>query len=445
MDAFIQKLRTFASRTAIISDEKAYLFNDLLVAISMHYQNISEQIHPGGVVLLQYKLSFEGLSLMLALYLNKNIIVPVAEDSEETETRAVVSGAQYRIYNCNNTPLIEKHQYHGKSDLYDVIRNEGHAGLVLFSSGITGTPKGMVHDLDNLMYPFLNKKSRISNFMALLMFDHIGGLNTVFNALYSGAILTIPVNHHPDTICKSIQLYKVNILPASPTMLNLLLISGACSMYDLSSLKIITYGTEPMPEGLLRRLNETFNGVRFLQTFGTSETGISQISSKSSASNRLKFDDPMTEYKIVDGELWIKSHTMIKGYLNASMEQFTDDGWFKSGDLAEIDKEGYYTITGRINEVINVGGLKVSPAEVESAIMEVPSVADCLVYGEKSPVTGNIVAARIQLNDNSKEFNNAAEIRMYLRARLDRYKIPVKIRFVESIGHNVRFKKIRRT
>jgi acyl-CoA synthetase (AMP-forming)/AMP-acid ligase II len=75
--------------------------------------------------------------------------------------------------------------------------------------------------------------------------------------------------------------------------------------------------------------------------------------------------------------------------------------------------------------------------------MEMSSVADCLVYGEKSPVTGNIVVARIQLKNNSKEYNSPVEIRNFLRTRLDRYKIPVKIRFVESIGHNDRLKKIR--
>ena len=147
----------------------------------------------------------------------------------------------------------------------------------------------------------------------------------------TGALLVVPENRDPETVAQSIQDHSVKLLPASPTFLNLFLMSGVPNKYDLSSVRYITYGTEPMPESLLNRIKESFPDTALIQTFGTSETGISQTISRSSTSTLIKFDDPNTEYKIVEGELWLKSKSQILGYLNHNMSRFTEDGWFMTG------------------------------------------------------------------------------------------------------------------
>ena len=445
MDKFIDKLLLYDDRVSLIYKDKSITYLELVVKIKSLHKFIKETIPEGGVVLLNSGLSIESIVYFFALFLNRNIIVPVADmNSEEVKNRILISSADFIIRISSSGLEIEQNETTDTlPEIYQEIENNRHPGLVLFSSGITGTPKGMVHDLFILMSPFLTKKAKNISFMAMLMFDHIGGLNTVFSALFSGATLVIPENRDPYTVCNLIEKHKVGVLPASPTMLNLILMSGAFQKFDLNSIRVITYGTEPMPEGLLLKLNNAFPKVRFIQTFGTSETGITQISSKSSSSIRLKFDDPETDYKIVEGELWIKSKTVIKGYLNAEMDQFTPEGWFKTGDLADAGDDGYFIITGRKNEIINVGGLKVYPQEVESVLMEIPIIANCLVYGEKNPITGNIVLAKVQLTGSVDKTNALTEIRSYLRSRLDRYKIPLKIHFVGTIDHNDRFKKIR--
>ena len=117
-----------------------------------------------------------------------------------------------------------------------------------------------------------------------------------------------------------------------------------------------------MPQSLLQRIKETFPKTKLIQTFGTSETGISQTTSRSSTSTLIKFDDSNTEYKIVDGELWLRSKSQILGYLNHEMSRFTEDRWFKTGDLLEHatqeEGEGFFRIVGRKQEIINVGGEK---------------------------------------------------------------------------------------
>jgi len=445
MDAIIEKFSSYAQRTALIYKEEAYTYSDFVSKILQWQNSLNEIIPEGATVILNSGLSIQSISCFFALALNRNIIIPVTITTpDELKNKAAISGAEFIIRLNEDGSKIHPIDVGAiKSVLLHDILKEKHPGLILFSSGITGTPKGMVHDLMVLIRPFLVKKKKSVNFMAMLLFDHIGGLNTIFSALFSGAVLTIPADRTPFTICSEIERHHVEVLPASPTMLNLILISGAYQQFDLSSIRAITYGTEPMPEGLLIKLNQAFPRARFMQTFGTSETGISQITSKSSSSIKLRFNDPDTEYKIVDGELWIKSKTVIKGYLNADMHQFTVDGWFKTGDLAEIDEEGFFTISGRKNELINVGGLKVLPQEVESVLMEMPIIENCIVYGEKHPITGNIVVAKVQVREDVEKSNCSSQIRSYLRTRLDRYKVPVKIHIVDSIDYNDRYKKIR--
>lgn len=453
LDSLKHKFEIYGNRTAIISNAVYYTYNQLLKGIFTNYQSLKSDIPEGSITILKGGFDFDSICTLFALALNKNIIVPVTETSvAEVNQRIAVSGADFEIDVSGNGMTIRKTDLSVPSNqLIDSLKDNKHSGIILFSSGITGEPKAMVHNFDHFIESYLERKVKNLNFMALLLFDHIGGLNTLMTSIFSGAVITIPSSKEPETICAESEKYKVNILPASPTMLNLILISGAHLRYDLSSIKIITYGTEPMPEGLLLKLNSAFPRTRFMQTYGTSETGISKMSSKSSSSLKVKFDDPDTEYKIVDNELWIKSKTTIIGYLNSSMDRFTEDGWFKTGDLVEIDNEGYINITGRNNEVINVGGLKVLPQEVESVLMSIPEIDNCIVYGEENAITGNIVVADIQLKksvETSQSLIDEREARLliknYCREKLERYKIPVKLKFVEVIEYNERYKKIRK-
>ena len=124
----------------------------------------------------------------------------------------------------------------------------------------------MVHNLEKLLSNYEAKKAKEMNFLVFLMFDHIGGLNTLFNCLSMGVSITIPSNRNPIDISKLIQQYKINVLPASPTFLNLMLIGDVFENFDFSSLKMVSYGTEAMPESLLFKsdrfkLLKTFVGI----------------------------------------------------------------------------------------------------------------------------------------------------------------------------------------
>ena len=442
MSFILEKFKSFNSKNAIVFEDRIYTYEEFVKQIKDYKDILDKHNISSKVVVILGDYSFYNLALFFALYENKNIIVPITSNIKKVQDDFIEeSFCQTIIKTDEKNLLIQNLKTTFSHNMIDNLREKNSSGLILFSSGSTGKPKAMVHNLDTLIDSFKDKKEKSMNMLVFLMFDHIGGLNTVFNALCMGACLIIPKIKDAKTICELIEKYKIMVLPSSPTFLNLILISEEYKNYDLSSLRMITYGTETMPQSLLLKLKEVFPKVKFLQTFGTSETGISTTSSKSSNSLFMKLEDINGEYKIVENELWLRSKTQVLGYLNASMDSFTSDGWFKTGDLVEVDGE-YIKIIGRAKEVINVGGQKVLPAEVESIILEMEEISDCMVYGEKNAITGQTVVCDVVLNKNIE--NIKKRVRVFCKDRLDAYKIPTKVNVVDKTNFSDRFKKIRR-
>ncbi len=447
MNWIINQIEENGDQIAIVFEDKSYTYCQLAEQIKEYHEEIKSKLvrNKHNIVGIVSDYSFESIALFFALHEHKKIIVPITTKTElEISERLKISGCDCSIYINDKDLIISKFENIGEiNPLVKDLQNNNHSGLILFSSGSTGTPKAMIHNLDNLIDSYKEKKGKKLTFMIFLMFDHIGGLNTLLNCVSMGVKMVFPSNRDPEHVCSLIEKYSINILPASPTFLNLILISESYKRYDLSSLRLITYGTEPMPENLLLKLKEVFPTIKFLQTFGTSETGISKMSSKSSSSTLIKFDDPDTEFKIIEGELWIRSKTQILGYLNSSMDRFTDDGWFKTGDLVEESEDGFLKIVGRNSEIINVGGEKVFPSEVESILFLIPEIKDCIVYGESNPIIGQIVVAKILF---TRQINNSEAkklITSFCLGKLDKYKIPAKVIIMKDSEYSARFKKKR--
>jgi acyl-CoA synthetase (AMP-forming)/AMP-acid ligase II len=446
VDKFIDNITSFGNRKAIYEANYLDTYSDLYnKVLSNKKRNQNKNIKSGDVVFILGDYSIESIALFFSLMMNNNIIVPITTDNkEEINERLEVAKPNWVIDLINDTYTffdenfeIERHQI-----IQNLIKDKV-PGLILFSSGSTGKPKAMVHNLENLISNYGSKKAKEMNFLVFLMFDHIGGLNTLFNCLSMGVSITIPANRNPINISNLIQKNKINVLPASPTFLNLLLISDVFENYDFTSLKMVTYGTEAMPETLLVKLKTKLPHVKFLQTFGTSETGIAKTSSLSSSSTFLKFDDPNQEYKIVDEELWLRSKTQVLGYINHSNDNFTKDGWFKTGDRVIEMSDGFIKIVGRTKEIINVGGEKVMPTEVESVILELESIQDCIVRSEKNAITGQMVCAEVVLKNGYDFKIEKLKIKQYCKQKLDTYKVPARIVEIDAVLFTNRFKKNR--
>jgi long-chain acyl-CoA synthetase len=198
-----------------------------------------------------------------------------------------------------------------------------------------------------------------------------------------------------------------------------------------------------MPEGVLKRLGEAFPNVKLLQTYGLSEMGVLRTRSRDSGSLWIKFSGEGFEIKIVDGVLWVRTPSAMVGYLNAP-DLFDSEGWLNTQDAVEVDGD-YLRILGRVSDLINVGGQKVYPAEVESVLLTMDNVRDVAVYGEKSPLTGQFVAARFNLIEPEPLDAFKRRMRTFCRDKLPSYKVPARIELTERDQFGVRMKKMRGT
>lgn len=459
-DWLIENLANFADKTAIVQGKaqapKEFSYQELSAQINLYKQQLDEQFADGQIIVILSDYHFHAIALFFALYLKNSIIVPIVNQSAtEIAQRLEVIQPNFILSFVDSTQpdlVVRANQSNFQHEMLSSLQNSAQPGLVLFSSGSTGEPKAMVHNLAKMFASYQDRKPKNLNMLVFLMFDHIGGLNSLLNSLAMGAKVVLPTNRNPEQIAELIAAQQIQILPASPTFLNLMLMAKVHEKHDLSSLRMITYGTEAMPASLLQKIKQAFPKTKLLQTFGTSETGIAQTSSRNSGSLEIKIDDPNTEYKIVAGELWLKSETQVLGYLNASMESFSADGWFQTGDLVEETADGFLKIIGRAKEQINVGGEKVLPAEIESIILELDFVKDCTAYGQKNAITGQMVAIDVVIDTETDLGKQLADDKKQARKlikdhckKLETYKQPAKINFVAATQHSERFKKQRQT
>jgi len=404
----------------------------------------SNGVTAGTVTALVGHYSPGSISLLLALLQARAIVVPLSVDAlPHRDEFFAVAGVEHEFaVDANDRWTHTRRGAPSRDDapLYQQLRTAGHPGIVLFSSGSTGPNKAAVHDATRLLERFQVRRHRFC-VLTFLLFDHIGGLNTLFYGLANGGTVVSTPNRTPDAVCGLIERHRVDLLPVSPTFLNLLLMSDAWRRHDLSSLKRITYGTEVMPLSTLHRLKEAFPGVILQQTYGLSETGILQTKSRDDGSVWMRVGGQGYETKVVDGVLWIRSSTAMLGYLNAA-SPFDKDGWMNTQDAVEVDGE-YLHILGRRSDVINVGGQKVFPAEVESVLLQLSNVRDAAVYGEPNPIMGQVVATRVNLSQPEDEDAFRKRARRFCRERLAPHKMPVRIELTGADQFTARFKKTR--
>lgn len=403
---------------------------------------------PGTVTMVRADFSPDAVALLLALFERGAIVVPVTPHADE-HAEAFRETAQAEVtLRCDEAGGVtaERHDRTASHELYDRLRADGHAGLVLFSSGSTGKHKGVVHDLTRLLGKFRRRRHDLRT-LAFLLLDHIGGIDTLFYSLSNGSCLVVPGERTPEAVCAAVERHRVQVLPVAPSFLNLLLVSGEHRRHDLSSLVYVTYGAEMMPQSTLDRCAELFPNATLLQKYGTSEVGTLRSQSRDRDSLWVRVGGEGYRTRVVDGKLEILAESSMLGYLNAP-SPFTDDGWFRTGDLVETDGE-WIRFLGRDSDIINVGGRKVFPAEVEAVIAAVENVAEAAIHSEPNAFMGAIVCARVRTVRPEPAADVVARVRAACRGALESYKIPVRIEVTDEPlttirGKTVRTKTVRR-
>ncbi len=406
---------------------------------SLYFSQISNtslvdlsKIKKGDVVALIGDFTPNSIMTLLRLIDLNVIVVPLTKETrsehpyffETALVNVVIEGDEiYRIEHDHRNELIE------------IIRSKNHSGLVLFSTGTTGRPKAILHDLTQFLKKFETPRPTLRT-LNFLLFDHIGGINTLLHTLYNKGVVIAPESRTVESILDTCTKYEVEVLPTTPTFLRMMLMSGLVPDKVPKSIKVITYGTERMDQPTLDELCKLLPDVDFRQTFGMSELGIVRVKSEARNSLYMKIGGEGVQTKVVDGVLKIKSESRMLGYLNAP-SPFDEDGWYDTKDIVDAKGE-FYRVTGRVSDVINVGGLKFMASEVERVALEYPNVALVKAYAKQNPITGQHVEILIQAIEGHEIDKNS--LMNFMKERLQNHMVPKRI-VLDNVAVGHRYKK----
>ena len=431
MEVIEHQKETQANSSFLVAD--GLDFNRARFREDMLKQNFFK-IPTGSVVLLIGeidKISIQNLFILLS----QKVIVALANrsDSKMFEYYKSTIQAEFVLNGSNLTSTGVASNHH----LIAKLRNENSGGLILFSTGTTGQPKAILHSLKNFLIKYQTPRPALRT-IGFLNFDHIGGVNTLLHVLYNNGVVVVPRSRIASEIIRTTLTTGAELLPTTPTFIRLLILSGSIEKLKKSNLKVVTYGTERMDQSTLSQAATALPEVDFRQTYGMSELGIMRIKSESRESLFMKIGGEGVTTKIDnESQLLIKSDSRMVGYLNAP-NPFDNEGWYLTGDQVETKGE-FIRIVGRKNNVINVGGLKVLPGEIESVALEVVGVAFARALGIKNPITGEHVELEIEVQDGFDE-ETIRQALVFSFSKLQEFFRPKRIH-IKKTEINSRFKR----
>jgi long-chain acyl-CoA synthetase len=331
--------------------------------------------------------------------------------------------------------------------------DESADALYLFTSGTTARPKGVVltnahHDLfPEQLAEITGCTSEDVGGMVLPM-SHISGPILCNNIAALGSTLVIFKSLAPHDILADVQKYRINWFHSVPPICAAMLQLPYPWPFDTSSLRFIALMGMAVPAQLIYALAQRFPGTKIIQGYGLTETSpiitLMPLHWAERKYGSMGSAVPRAEIKLVDddgnevpqgqpGELLVRGPHVMKGYLGRDdlTREVIEDGWFKTGDIARVDEDGFYFHLGRKDSVFNVGGLKVYPPEVEAVLRQHPDIRDVVVYGKKGGPRGYLVAALVVPRPGRTV--DRQSVVHFCRSKLGDYQIPHLLRTVESI------------
>jgi fatty-acyl-CoA synthase len=341
----------------------------------------------------------------------------------------------------------------GSADPIDEAVSADDTALILYTSGTTGRPKGATLTHANLVWNTLNLMLDVDvagdevTLVSAPLF-HVAALDqTLLPTFLKGATSVIMPRWDVDECFDLIERFGVTWMFGVTAMFAGLVQSPRWELADLSSLRCLMSGGAPIPESLIRAYQE--RGLVFCQGYGLTETapgatflaeGVSEKKAGSAGKAHFFVDVKVVRPDLSEtqpgepGEVLIKGPNVTPGYWKdprATASAFTDDGWFRSGDLATRDEEGYLYIVDRVKDMYISGGENVYPAEVEAVLFEHPAVAECAVVGVPHDTWGE--AGRAFVVAMADVVVAPEDLRAFLSTRLARYKVPIHYDVVDHL------------
>jgi long-chain acyl-CoA synthetase len=338
----------------------------------------------------------------------------------------------------------------------------GSLANLLYTSGTTGQPKGVMlthrNILDNArQFSAIHYRPDDRLLVAAPLFHCWGLINGVLGIFSAGGTALIIRRFRTEPVLDLIESARPTVLMAVPTMVNYMAKSSSIARRDLASLTFVLCAAAPMPGELIEVLRRDWK-VGYAESYGLTETSPVITTTpfqalrpgscgRAMGDTQLRVADPLGKALPIGsvGELWARGTAISAGYYHrpeATAQVFTPDGWFRTGDLVRMDEEGYVYIVDRAKDMINVGGSKVYPRDVEEVLHRHPAVADAVVIGVPDPDLGEVVKAFVVLKPGQAWTSDEAIA--YLRPVLASYKLPRTVEFVEAVPRSASGKALRR-
>ncbi|MGH8810636.1 MAG: class I adenylate-forming enzyme family protein [Advenella sp.] len=329
--------------------------------------------------------------------------------------------------------------------------------LLLYTSGTTGKPKGVMITHRNILCTIFASKSNHTlgpsdRTLCVMPLSHNNALMfSTLSHLCAGATTVLcrrfSASQHW-TLCKK---YDINNFSASPTILAILLETPPCVADEGAGLRFVKVASAPTSIDLAQRFETRFGKGLLLESYGLTEaSGITMNPidgpRKHGSIGKVL---PQSDVRIVNnegvqvpvgevGELLIQTPTLMKGYLHdaEATAKAIENGWFHSGDLGKIDEDGFIFLVGRKKEMIIRGGENISPLEVERVIARHPAVREAAAFGMPDPMWGEIVMACVTLHEASERANLETNIIGFCKSHLASFKVPQKIAVIDELPRN---------
>jgi feruloyl-CoA synthase len=353
------------------------------------------------------------------------------------------------------TPVVGNHE----SPVATVARNADDPAQILYTSGTTGKPKGCVHTHGTVRNTAMTSAltcSMVPSDRTLIAMPiwHAAPLNNFLMAtLFVGGTLVLMREYAPSAFVRTLQDERVSVFFGAPVSFALpLSLPGGLDGYDFSAVRALLYGGGPISADLARGLAAAYRTDRFFQVYGMTEMGpggtvLYPEEQVAHAGSIGRMAQPGVDMRVVSadgaevqagevGEIWLRSPSMMQGYLGdpAATAEAIVDGWYRSGDLARVDADGYLFIVDRLKDMIVTGGENVYSKEVEDALHATGLVADCAVVGVPHPEWGETVVAALIAHPGTPLDPDALTVA--LRTRLAAYKVPRRLVAVDALPRN---------
>jgi len=466
--AIEQKIYNWSVNTpdkiALIDKKKAFSYKELFQNIWACKLLLEKEysIHKGDVVLLGADKNVSFIFTYFAFHFIGAKVVPVDVLSSKDRLDLIIEKTKPKLLigiqsNCDTT-VFKGFDIFENLELVDIPKNITFPMLddiadILFTTGTSGEAKGVLLTHGNISASAENINLFIQNNnndveLLALPISHSFGLGRIRCSLIAGSTLVLLGNivnmKRLFRMLKDHSVTGFSMVPASWAYIRKM--SGDRLADYTSQLNYIEFGSAYMSAADKDELRKLFPNTRICMHYGLTEASRSsfiEFHSDKDYLDTIGKPSPNVQISIVDeggniigkgkeGEICIRGNHVCKGYLNSINQDAFINGFFRTGDIGFITSKGYICLNGRINEIINVGGKKLSPIEVEDKIKEFDSQLDvaCIGIPDKDGVLGHVVKAFVVKGESKNTFDN---IKVFLKKELEKYKLPVDYEWIDEI------------